>query len=158
NLNYNYSKNLDLMNSADVFNRKLGKDYSVWDLPHQFRLTFQYVVPKFQSIAGFQNKWLSYALSDWGIGAYLNYQSAPVLARPSSTGPRPTGHFLGGGPGASGGWGAARKLRKAPTGITISPGRVIGPNLTANPPPDRFAITGIASTQPRRLCSTRLHG
>src|SRR5262249_41013933 len=45
NANYTYSKNLDLMSSPDIFNRALGKDLSLNDLPNQFRLTTEYQLP-----------------------------------------------------------------------------------------------------------------
>jgi len=47
------------------------------------------------------NKYVSYLVSDWGVGAYLNYQSATLLARPSSTGTTPINQFLGYGPGGA---------------------------------------------------------
>ena len=101
NFNYNYSKNLDAMNSIDVYNRALAKNLSANDLPHQFRLTAQYQVPRIGgSGKGFlSNKIASAVLSDWGVGAYLNYQSAPLIARPSSNGSVPLSQFLGYGPG-----------------------------------------------------------
>lgn len=102
NLNYNFSKNLDTMTTiADVFNRRLAKNLSTWDLPHQLRVTFQYVVPQFvnSGVPFFSNKIVSYILSDWGLGAYLNYQSAPILGRPSSNVNPNMGQFLGRGPG-----------------------------------------------------------
>jgi Carboxypeptidase regulatory-like domain/TonB dependent receptor-like, beta-barrel len=103
NMNYNFSKNLDQMSSPDVFNRQLGKNLSIWDLPNQFRLTVQYQVPQVKNsgLPVLSNKVVSYILSDWGIGAYLNYQSAPILGRPSSNGTTPLSQFLGRGPGSA---------------------------------------------------------
>jgi hypothetical protein len=103
NMNYNYSKNLDLMSSPDVFNRQLGKNLSGNDLPHQIRLTAQYQVPELSKsgVAFVSNKYVSHVLSGWGIGAYLNYQSAPILARPTSNGAVTTTQFLGRGPGSA---------------------------------------------------------
>ena len=102
NLNYNYSKNLDTMTSiSDVFNRGLSKNLTVWDIPHQLRLTAQYVVPRIKDVPVLKNKFVSYALSDWGVGAYLNYQSAAALGRPSSNGSTPISQFLGRGPGGA---------------------------------------------------------
>jgi hypothetical protein len=57
---------------------------------------------------------LAYALQDWGIGAYLNYQSAPVLARPSSNGTVPISQFLGRGPGGA-------QLKKNADGSYMNP-------------------------------------
>ncbi len=96
NMNYNFAKNLDLISATDVFNRANGKSYSGNDIPHTLRLTVQYVVPKVQA-----NSVVSYLLSDWGLGAYVSYQSAGVLARPSSNGTVPLSLFLGRGPGSA---------------------------------------------------------
>ena len=103
NMNYNYSKSLELMNSPDVFNRSLGKDLGAFDLPHQFRFTAQYQVPRLSDSGNgvFSNKIVSYVLSDWGVGAYLNYQSGPVVGRPSSNGSVSISQFLGRGPGSA---------------------------------------------------------
>jgi hypothetical protein len=97
NMNYNYSKSLELMNSPDVFNRSLGKDLGAFDLPHQFRFTVQYQVPRLRDSGNgiFSNKIVSAIVSDWGIGTYLNYQSGPVVARPSSNGSVGIGQFFG---------------------------------------------------------------
>jgi hypothetical protein len=112
NLNYNFSKNLDTMTIiSDVFNRGLSKNLSIWDLPHQFRLTVQYVVPRAPFV---KNRVLAYALQDWGIGAYLNYQSAALLARPSGNGTVPISQFLGRGPGSA-------QLKKNPDGSYMNP-------------------------------------
>ena len=109
NVNYNFSKNLDLISSPDVFNRSLGRDISGNDLPHQLRITVQYVVPKL-----FSNRFVSYALSDWGLGAALSYQSAPVVARPTSNGATPISQFLGRGPGSA-------QLKKDSNGNYMNP-------------------------------------
>ena len=103
NLNYNYSKNLDLVSSPDPFNRKLGKNLSSNDLPHQFRLTLQYQVPdlKNSGLRFVSSRIGSNILSGWGIGVYLNYQSAQLLSRPSSNGTVPLSNFLGYGPGGA---------------------------------------------------------
>ncbi len=102
NLNYNYSKSLDLMSSPDVFNRSLGKNLGAFDLPHQFRLTVQYQVPRLKDSGNvFSNKIVSSILSDWGIGAYLNYQSGSVVNRPTSNGTVSISQFLGRGPGSA---------------------------------------------------------
>ena len=110
NVNYNFSKNLDLISSPDVFNRKLGRDISANDLPHQLRITVQYVVPQMHS----GNRLLSYMLSDWGVGTALSYQSAPIVARPSSNGALPISQFLGRGPGSA-------QLKKDANGNYMNP-------------------------------------
>ena len=113
NINYNFSKNLDLISSPDVFNRKLGRDISANDIPHQIRFTVQYVVPRLQG-GMFQNKFVSYLFSDWGVGTYLNYQSAPIVGRPSSNGSIPISNFLGRGPGGA-------QLKKNADGTYMNP-------------------------------------
>ncbi len=115
NINYNFSKNLDLMGSPDVFNRSLGRNVSGNDIPHQLRFTIQYVVPQLRNSGGiFSNKFVAYALSDWGVGTYLNYQSAPIVARPSSNGALPLSQFLGRGPGSA-------QLKKNADGSYMNP-------------------------------------
>jgi hypothetical protein len=116
NINYNYSKNLDLLSSPDVFNRSLGRNISANDIPHQLRFTIQYVVPQLRNtgIGMFQNHIVSYILSDWGVGTYLNYQSAPIVARPSSNGSLPINNFLGRGPGSA-------QLKKNADGSYMNP-------------------------------------
>jgi hypothetical protein len=42
---------------------------------------------------------VSAVLGDWTIGTYMQYQSAPVLSRPSSVSARPISQYLGRGPG-----------------------------------------------------------
>ena len=104
NANFSWSKTLALLSSPDVFNRQLGKTVAsatgqVQDLPFQFRISADYVVPKLRFVS---NRALSYALRDWGIGWYSSYQSAPILARPTSTGgPTSIDKFLGRGPGSA---------------------------------------------------------
>jgi Carboxypeptidase regulatory-like domain/TonB dependent receptor-like, beta-barrel len=123
NMNYNYSKSLELMNSPDVFNRSLGKDLGLFDLPHQLRLTAQYQVPRLRESGKgvFSNKIASAILSDWGVGVYLSYQSAPVVSRPSSNGTVPISQFLGYGPGAVGCFGCGAQLKKGTDGNSMNP-------------------------------------
>lgn len=101
NYNYTLSKNLDLMSSPDIFNRPMGKDLSGNDLPQQMRFTAQYQVPQLRdtNIKGLSNPVVSYLLSDWGLGWYFQYQSAPILARPGNQGAQPISQWLGRGPG-----------------------------------------------------------
>lgn len=102
NMNYNYAKTLELMSSPDVFNRQLGKNLGTFDLPHQFRFTAQYEVPRINSsLPLLKNKAVAYALSGWGMGWYLNYQSAGLVGRPTSTSTTPISQFLGRGPGSA---------------------------------------------------------
>jgi hypothetical protein len=116
NANYTYAKNLDLMSSPDIFNRQLGKNITDLDRPHQFRMTAEYQIP---SLAGsgirfLSNKTVSYVLGNWGIGWYLQYQSAGVLARPSNQGNVPLNNFLGRGVGSA-------QLRIGPDGQPMNP-------------------------------------
>jgi hypothetical protein len=120
NMNYTYSKNLDLMSTADPFNRNNGKTISPNDLPHNLRLTLQYQVPNLRDsgLAFVSSPIASYALSGWGIGAYLNYQSGAVIGRPSSNGTVPISQFLGYGPGNGT---ASAQLKKDASGNYMNP-------------------------------------
>jgi hypothetical protein len=89
---------LALIGTPDPFNRNLGKTLSPYDIPHQLRVSAQYEVPRF-SEGIFSNKVLSYAVSGWGTGWYLNYQSASLVGLPTSSGASPISNFLGYGPG-----------------------------------------------------------
>jgi len=101
NGNYTYSKNLDLMSSPDIFNRQLGKDLSANDLPNQFRLTAEYTTPNLRKsgMGVLSNRAVSALLADWGVGWYMQYQSAGILPRPLSVGATPISQWLGRGPG-----------------------------------------------------------
>ncbi len=100
NANYTYSKTLALISTPDPFNRNLGKNLSPFDLPHQFRLTAQYEVPRFHTdLPVLRNKAVAYALSGWGTGWSLSYQSAALVGLPTSAGTVPISNFLGYGPG-----------------------------------------------------------
>lgn len=98
NANYTYSKTEALTATNDPFNRNLGKNLSAYDVPHQLRISAQYEVPRLRS-GIFSNKILSYMVSGWGTGWYLNYQSAALVGLPTSSGSAPISDFLGYGPG-----------------------------------------------------------
>jgi hypothetical protein len=102
NANYTYSKALSLQTSPDIFNTALGKNLNSTDLPNQFRLSAEYTTPRVHSgnkILG--NRLVSYALSDWGMGWFLQYQSAAIIARPAETTTTPISQFTGRGPGSA---------------------------------------------------------
>jgi hypothetical protein len=101
NGNFTWSKALSLLTSPDVFNRDLGKNYSLQDLPLQFRLSADYLTPKFSVGPTFlRSKFADYVVSGWGLGWYMSYQSAAILSRPASTGGATSlDKFLGRGPG-----------------------------------------------------------
>lgn len=103
NVNYTFSKTLDLNSSPDIFNRQMGKDLAGTDLPQQFRLTAEYTTPRTlnSGIPFLSNSVVSYILSDWGIGGYMSYQSAAVLGRPGNNGSQPISQWLGRGPGGA---------------------------------------------------------
>jgi hypothetical protein len=91
---------LDLIGTADPYNRQLGKNISGNDLPHQFRLAAQYEVGNIHSGAPvLKNKVVAYALSGWGMSWTLSYQSAGLVGLPTSSGSVPINNFLGYGPG-----------------------------------------------------------
>jgi len=118
NMNYTFSKSLDTLAIAppDVFNRQLSKNLGAFDQPHQIRLTAQYQVPELKKsgMRFVSNKVTSYVLSDWGIGAYVTYQSAALVTRPSSNGTTPISQFLGRGPGSA-------QLKKNADGSYMNP-------------------------------------
>jgi hypothetical protein len=131
NMNYNFAKSLESMGSPDVFNRGLGKNLGGFDLPHQLRLTAQYDVGNLHSSAPvLKNKFVAYALSGWGMGWYLNYQSAALVGRPSSNGSTPISQFLGRGPGSA-------QLKKNADGSYMNPWSV-----------DWFDYDGVHHTDP----------
>ncbi len=100
NANYTFSKNLDLISTPDPFNRNLGKNISANDIPHQFRIGGQYEVqPIHSNLPVLKNKAAAFALSGWGIGWSLSYQSARLVGLPTSSGAVPISNFLGYGPG-----------------------------------------------------------
>ncbi|MCU1335840.1 MAG: hypothetical protein JWO19_1421 [Bryobacterales bacterium] len=94
NANYTFSKTLQEMNEPDVFNYGLGKTLSPNDYPHQLRLSAEYTVPKLRLA-----KIISAIVSDWGMGWYVQYQSAAALALPTSAAVDPISNYLGRGPG-----------------------------------------------------------
>jgi len=99
NANYTFSKNLQLMNSPDVFNRQLGKNLSPNDLPHQIRISAEYQVPRLrESTPVVGNRIVSYVLGGWGLGVYLQYQSAGILGRPAPGSAQPISDWLNRGP------------------------------------------------------------
>ena len=67
------------------------------------RLTVQYQVPDLRELGHTVpiNRVVSNILSGWGIGVYLNYQSAALIGRPTSNGSVPISQFLGYGPGSA---------------------------------------------------------
>jgi len=101
--NYTLAKNLDLMSATDIFNRPNGKDLSANDIPQQIRMTAEYQVPNLSKSGNkiLSNKVVSYTLGNWGIGWFIQYQSAGALARPASTSALPISNFLGRGPGSA---------------------------------------------------------
>jgi hypothetical protein len=103
NGNFTWSKALALTSSPDVFNLALGKNLNTTDLPFQFRISADYVVPRItHGPKLLTSKTASYILADWGIGWYSNYQSAQLLTRPTSNGGTTSiDKFLGRGPGSA---------------------------------------------------------
>ena len=67
------------------------------------------------------------------MGTYLNYQSAPVVGRPSSNGTLPISNFLGRGPGSA-------QLKKNADGSFMSPWSVDWVDNDGNRRPDPIDI------------------
>jgi len=101
NANYTFSKTLNLTSTQDPFNRQLGKNIAtVDDLPHQLRLSADYVVQDIHSTRPvLRNKIVAHVLSGWSTGWSVQYQSAPLVGQPTSSGTVPISNFLGYGPG-----------------------------------------------------------
>ncbi len=97
NANVTWAKTLDLLSSPDVFNRSMGKNLAGNDLPLQVRISAQYITPK----AEFAGRVLGYVLSDWTLGVYMQYQSAPALGRPTTLNANPISRWLNRGPGTA---------------------------------------------------------
>jgi hypothetical protein len=103
NVNYTWSKNLELTGATDPFNRQNGKNLAAFDLPRQLRMTIQYQIPQTKNldVPVLSNKVVSYIVSDWGLGWYATYQSAGLVGRATSSGTLPISQFLGRGPGGA---------------------------------------------------------
>jgi hypothetical protein len=116
NMNYTYSKSLDLMSATDVFNPSTGKNLSGSDRPHVLRITSNYTVPSPRNtgIPVLSNRIVSAIVADWGLGISLNYESAAVIGRPTSAGGVPINLFLGRGPGGA-------QLKKDANGEFMNP-------------------------------------
>ena len=112
NANYAFAKALNLMGSPDIFNRQLGKNLGN-DLPHQFRLSATYDVPRFNG-GSLGTKVLSNIASDWGIGWSMTLQSGALINRPATSGTDPINNWLGRGPGSA-------QLKKDADGNYMSP-------------------------------------
>jgi hypothetical protein len=134
NGNYTYSKNLDLMSSPDIFNRALGKNLSLNDLPQQLRFSAEYQTPrprKGMPVIG--NPIVSYVLGGWGVGVYMQYQSAPLLGRPLAGAAQPISDWLGRGPGGA-------QLAVGPDGQPMSPYAVNWTDLNGKVHPEPLDI------------------
>ena len=88
-LTYTRSKELDLGAEDytglgvinDVFNRNNNKQLSASSRPNWMTLAANYTTPKWG-----ENRWLSYALRDWTLGAVLQYGSGLPIQVPASPG------------------------------------------------------------------------
>jgi hypothetical protein len=80
-------------------------------------MTAEYHIPSVRNlgVAALSNRVVAFALSDWGVGTFLQYQSGAALGRPADQGPNPISRFLGFGPG-----GAQLKIDPA-TGKPMNP-------------------------------------
>jgi hypothetical protein len=136
NANYSYGKALNAMDSPDPFNRDLAKNLSPNDIPHQFQFAADYRLPRFRTgILG--NRFISAILSEWGMGWYLQYQSAPLIARPASVSQQtpavPLNNYLGYGPGPA-------QLKRDADGNYMSPWSVSWTDLSGTKRTDPIDI------------------
>jgi hypothetical protein len=65
----------------DVFNRNQNKQLSDFSRPHAMVIATNYTLPKWGT-----NKWLNLAVSDWTIGAVLQYASGVPFETPGNVG------------------------------------------------------------------------
>lgn len=65
----------------DVFNRKINKQLSSFSRPHIFVLAANYTLPKWGA-----NKFVDVLVSDWTVGAVLQYTSGLPIQSPGSPG------------------------------------------------------------------------
>src|SRR5204863_7762955 len=101
--------------SPDIFNRDLGKNLSLSDLPHQVRFSAEYQTPRApKGMPVIGNPIVSYILGGWGIGIYAQYQSAALLGRPAAGSAQPISDWLGRGPGGA-------QLKNGPDGNPMNP-------------------------------------
>jgi hypothetical protein len=68
----------------DVFNRKINKSYSGFDMPHQLIIAGNYTTPRLQG-SSFGGKLLSWAARDWTLGAVMRYASGMPIKVPGAT-------------------------------------------------------------------------
>ena len=140
NANYTYSKTLDHLTSPDVFNWSLGKGFSNNDQPHQFRFSAQYQLPEFRksNVQMLRNPIVAAAISGWGFGMLLQYQSADRLNRPNSAGALPISNWLGRGPGST--QNGAAQLKLDADGKPMNPWSVNWTDLDGNKRTDPLDI------------------
>jgi len=77
---FTYQKSMVTSNTNDVFNRPNGRGLDAGDQRLMSVIAFTYTVPKMKGINGV----LAYALSDWQVGAILNYASGLPIAAPAA--------------------------------------------------------------------------
>jgi hypothetical protein len=115
NINYTYSKNLQFINSPDVFNRSVGKDLVPSNPPRVLRITFDYTTPYPKADIPFLgNKVVSYIVGGWEVAGAMYYQTGSYLGRPLSGSTNAVSRWLGRGPGGA-------ELKKNADGSYMSP-------------------------------------
>jgi hypothetical protein len=78
NINSVTPPNNNWVGAAD--NYTLAKSISSLDQPHLFNMAARYTIPKLDT-----NKFLSYAIRDWEVTAFLNYSSGLPIPVPAAT-------------------------------------------------------------------------
>jgi hypothetical protein len=98
---YTWSKNMTNMSSSlegdnggrplDFYNLRLEKSVANDDVPHLFKVFFQYEVPfgRGRSLGGNMPSWLSAVIGNWQVSGILNYFSGTPLSIVTSTNPLP---------------------------------------------------------------------
>ena len=100
--NYTYSKNLQYLNTFDIYNPTTGKDLVTANPPQVLRITFEYQVQKpSASLPVLGNKVVAFAVRDWAISGSLFYQTGTFLGRPTNSAANPISRWLGRGAGSA---------------------------------------------------------
>ncbi len=121
-MNYTWSRNLQFINSPDVFNTSVGKDLVAANPPQVLRITFDYDDAAAQS--GFPSSATntyrrSSAVGEWRLRLY--YQTGAYIGRPLAGSNNTISRWLGRGPGTAGCVGCGAQLKKNADGSYMSP-------------------------------------
>ena len=97
------------------------------------------------------NPIVSYLLGGWGMGVYVQYQSAAILGRPAAGVTQPISDWLGRGPGGA-------QLKNGTDGKPMNPYAVNWVDYDGKTIVNLWISTAIATIPAARSCSTRKPG